>query len=191
MPGRKIFTQLIQEATALRPSCRNRNDADFIAWHDKARSAVLKHIPVKGPAFEEIRFASDFFISKPLAEQVPINDNIALSCDLDDAVKLFKNILRHLEEQESIQKIQNLGTPWSEEPVDSEFNEIRQHVETSNFSSREKEEVLREIERVEHELSQAQPNWDSVKRSIKFFLDWDRELAVALVPEILNRLSDR
>ncbi len=192
---REIIDSILREARSLREQCLNRNDELFSSWHDKIRDAVIQYAPVKLPAFEEIRFASDYFLSKSAEEQDEINDRIALVSDLDQAVQLLKDILNALESKarrkpgkrpasvpmapEDIPALRPPAGPVSLAPA-------RARAAALSLSRRDREELLGEIDRVERELGKPDPDWDAIKRAVKYLLDLDREFALDTVPAILS-----
>ena len=65
----------------LKKEALNRDNSRFRSWHSKVREAVPGFTPKKNSAFDEITFASDFFLSKLNAERININDRIDLRSD--------------------------------------------------------------------------------------------------------------
>ena len=197
------FDQVKNEALALQSAAYNRNDKDFAPWHRKARSVLLKYAPVKIPAFDEIRFASDFFLSQPGEKQDTINDSIAISEDLDLAIDLFEQAARKIESDLRYQKRRGDMGKMTVEPIAESMPvpadaqtpgtgtmaDLRGLLDSLDLTSREKDDALEELERLEKTLASAEPDWDRVKRSIKFLLDFDRTLAIRAVPWILQRLQ--
>jgi len=189
--GTGIFRKIIEEADAIRSGCLNRNDPRFPPWHERARGAIREFFPKKLPAFEEIRFASDFFLSKPAAGAVEINDRVALVSDLDEAVQLLETLIQELEEQ-ALYKPPGPGSPAPARAGTTETLEaVRGRLDSLPFTPREREEIRVEIRRVEEELTRTDPDWDLIKRAVKYFLDLDRGLALDLVPAILNRVPKK
>ncbi|MBI5427606.1 MAG: hypothetical protein HZA02_04915 [Nitrospinae bacterium] len=196
---RDVIGNILREARFLREQCLNRNDELFAPWHDKIRNAVIQYAPVKLPAFEEIRFASDYFLSKSAQEQDEIDDRIALVSDLDAAVQILKDILNALEskarkkpkapgkrpEATPPRAYAEAGLPETPAgPVS--LAQARDRAAELSLSRRDREELLGEIDRVERELGKADPDWDAVKRTVKYLLDLDRELALDTIPAILS-----
>ncbi len=192
----KKINVLIQEAQALKTGAWNRNDPNFSPWKTKTAQFILEHSPTKKPTFDEIRFASDFFLSKKQEEQNEINDRIALSCDIDLAIEILNLILDILKDKQLKQKISASSEPITinnetKEPPSSlgmGFNEnfYKPLINQFSFNEREKEEVIFELERLEKTLLGTNPDWDKAKRTLKFLLDFDRNLAIKLVPKILT-----
>ncbi|MBI4383021.1 MAG: hypothetical protein HY579_03185 [Nitrospinae bacterium] len=188
---REVIGNILREARSLREQCLNRNDELFAPWHDKIRNAVIQYAPVKLPAFEEIRFASDYFLSKSAEEQDEINDRIALVSDLDAAVQLLKDILDALESKARRKpKVSPAelppGTIAAQDIGPVSLARAREQAAALSLSRRDREELLGEIGRVERELSKPDPGWDAVKRTVKYLLDLDRELALDTIPAILS-----
>ncbi|CAI2719023.1 hypothetical protein [Nitrospina watsonii] len=202
---------LIAEGNTLKASAMNRHDARFSGWHAKARGFVQEFAPKKRPTFDEIRFASDFLLSKPEDDQREINDRIALMSDFDLCFELLEQVAEVAAEEEKKAKARRLATPQtpaSREPALREpasqapaspspesapapatsSGDLRAVVDRMDLSARDKEEILAEIERVERALSKPQPDWDQIKRVIRFLLDCDRTLAIEAIPLILARL---
>ena len=179
---------LIQEAETLKQEALNFCDARFAPWRDRARQCIQQLAPVKQPAFEEIRFASDFLLSKPKDEQAGMNDRIALACDIDLAVEVLRQVIALVAENEQLEKGKRLAQPIPT-PV-QRSGSLLELLDSFEFSEREKEEVRTEFERVETALEQPQPDWDRAKRTIKFLLDFDRNLALQAIPQILSRFSN-
>ena len=90
-----------RELNELKKEALNRDDTRFEIWHQKAREAVVRYTPLKLPAFDEILFASDFFISKPATERDVINDRIALVSDCNLANQILEEVVLYIKTQES------------------------------------------------------------------------------------------
>ncbi len=86
------FDLIVHGAQSIKENCLNQNDEKFAPWHEKARKAIAQYAPKKLPTFDEIRFASDFFLSKSREEQEEINDRIALLSDIDLFLKMAETI---------------------------------------------------------------------------------------------------
>lgn len=192
---------LIAEGNTLKASAMNRHDARFSGWHAKARGFVQEFAPKKLPTFDEIRFASDFLLSKSDDEQREINDRIALMSDFDLCFELLEQVAEVAQEAEKKAKARRLATPQppasqaaaSQSPESApapaaSSGDLRAVVDRMDLSARDKEEIMAEIERVERALSKPQPDWDQIKRVIRFLLDFDRTLAIEAIPLILARL---
>lgn len=187
--------QIIGGANALKESAMNRYDTRFPDWHRRARDCIRDLAPKKLPSFDEIRFASDFFLSRPESSQAEINDRIALISDLDLCIEMMHQILEAAEEaQRKADARSQTGAPGADpaRPARREapplIGDLRGMVAGLDLSARDREEVLAEIERVERALAKPQPDWDQVKRVIRFLLDFDRVLAVEAIPLILARI---
>jgi hypothetical protein len=187
--------QIIDTANALKQSAMNRHDARFPGWHRQTRDCIQNLAPKKLPAFDEIRFASDFFLSKPEDTQTEINDRIALVSDLDLCIEMMNQIMETAEEaQQKAKARRQAGIPTAPQGQTPQPNtpppsgDLREVVTGLDLSARDKEEVLAEIERVERALAKPQPDWDQIKRVIRFLLDFDRNLAVEAIPLILARI---
>ncbi len=209
----EAFNKITEGAHSLKEVALNRHDRDFDIWHRQARNILLRHAPVKIPAFDEIRFASDFFLGKPETDQIDINDRIALHSDVDQALELLEmakaQVAEELRLKKSRERIKG-GASFeysdptkpstsSESGVPSPSQAALEHegmdalpglVEASDLTRREKEEALEEIDRVRQALEQSHPDWDRIKRTVKFLLDFDKTLALAAVPLILKRYHD-
>ncbi len=191
----KKLNTLIQEAEALKADAWNRNDRNFSPWKIKTAQFISEHTPAKKPTFEEIRFASDFFLSKKKEEQNEINDRIALTCDIDLAIEILNLVADILKDKQLKEKISASSEPIKinrvpEEPFSFsgiEFNRTLYIplIDKLSFNEREKEEIIFELERLEKALQGTNPDWDKAKRTLKFLLDFDRKLAIALIPKIL------
>lgn len=196
----ETVSQLRNEGKAMKQSAVNRHDARFSGWHAKARRFVQEFAPKKLPAFDEIRFASDFFLSKPEDEQKEINDRIALVSDIDLCFELLEQVVEIAQENAQKQNARKQARPApvppaaeptpksAASPAPASADELRAVVERMDLSARDKAEILDEIERVERALSKPQPDWDQIKRVIRFLLDFDRTLAIEAIPLILARL---
>jgi len=184
----KAIHTIIQEAEILKQEALNFCDARFAPWRIRALQCIQQLAPVKQPTFEEIRFASDFLLSKPEDKQAGINDRIALACDIDLAVEVLRQVIALAEENEQLEKGKRLAQPI---PTPAQrAGSLIELLDSFEFSEREKEEVRAEFERVEAALEQPQPDWDRAKRTIKFLLDFDRHLALQAIPQILSRFSN-
>ncbi len=199
---KETIDRVLAEAESIRDRCRNRNDPAFDQWHEFARHVVIEYLPIKLLAFDEIRFASDYFLSKSGEEQQTINDRIALVCDMDLVIKLFREMAGHLEDQrrflpETVKPVtpdpvlgQKAGkgavTPALSTP--DSLESARKNLEAYPFNARDKAELMREIDLLEAELKKNPPDWDFIKRSLKFILDFDRNLAIEWVPLILSQV---
>ncbi|MGP0628212.1 hypothetical protein ACTRW9_00735 [Nitrospina sp. 32_T5] len=192
---------LRNEGGALKKSAMNRHDARFSDWHAKAQAFVQEFAPKKRPAFDEIRFASDFLLSKPEDEQKEINDRIALVSDIDLCFQLLEQVGETAEENAKKEKARKQAAPASAPPpavghvpqrnatpAPASAGDLHAVVDRMDLSSRDKAEILDEIERVERALSKPQPDWDQIKRVIRFLLDFDRTLAIEAIPLILARM---
>jgi hypothetical protein len=179
---------IIKEAETLKQGALNFCDARFAPWRDRALQCIQQLASVKQPAFEEIRFASDFLLSKPADEQAGINDRIALACDIDLAVEILRQVITLVEEKEQQEKGKRQAQPTP--TLTGRDTSLLELLDSFEFSEREKEEVRMEFERVEAALEQPQPDWDRAKRTIKFLLDFDRNLALQAIPQILSRFSN-
>lgn len=192
--NKKVFQELIEKGQELKQSAWNCDYPDFSDWHEKAKQAVVQFAPVKLPAFNEILFASDFYLSKPFEERIEINDRIALVDDFNLVEKLFNRIIEKLEKENDRKralsfhqkKKSELNKNSSEDSSGKRFSEFLKNIKEMPFSSRELEEIESEIIRLELEFAQQRPNWDLIKRTIKFFLDYDSELALLVLPKILK-----
>ena len=183
-----VIHAIIKEAETLKQEALNFCDARFAPWRNRALQCILQRAPVKQPAFEEIRFASDFLLSKPKDEQAGINDRIALACDIDLAIEVLQQVSALEEEKEQLEKGKRLAQPVA--APQGENASLLELLDSFEFSEREKEEVRMEFERVEAALKQPQPDWDRAKRTIKFLLDFDRNLALRAIPQILSRFPN-
>ncbi|MCF8721310.1 hypothetical protein [Nitrospina gracilis] len=196
----ETVSQLRNEGEAMKQSAMNRHDARFSGWHLKSRRFVQEFASKKLPAFDEIRFASDFLLSKPEDAQKEINDRIALVSDIDLCFELLEQVVEIAQENTQKEKARKQAGPApappaaeptpksAAPPTPDSADELRAVVERMDLSSRDKAEILDEIERVERALSKPQPDWDQIKRVIRFLLDFDRALAVEAIPLILARL---
>lgn len=196
----EAFRQLSEGAKTLKEEALNRHDRDFDPWHRQARSVLLRYCPVKIPAFDEIRFASDFFLGKGGEEQLEINDRIALVCDLDLALEIFEHareaVADELRRKKSRERIGGGASmpPAAQaeegrppEPSLPEIDPLLEQLEAMDLTRREKEEAWEEIERVLTLLGKPDPDWDRIRRTLKFLLDFDKTLALDAVPEIIKR----
>ena len=189
------FRILIADTALIKHKALNRDDPRFSPWYDKVREAVFQIVPVKRSAFEEITFASDFFLSKAIAERESINDRIALVSDLKLAVELLEEIVVIAEKEKVGSSLGTLRCSFSglqktaaEVNEFSEFGwgELFQKIESSSFSNREKEEVFETLESLRNLSKSSGRDWDRFKRGIKFLLDFDRELALEVVPFLIE-----
>ncbi|QPJ60807.1 MAG: hypothetical protein G3M70_02450 [Candidatus Nitronauta litoralis] len=209
----EAFSKIKTGAQSLKEVAQNRHDRDFDSWQRQSRNLLLRYAPVKIPAFDEIRFASDFFLGKPESEQIDINDRIALISDIDLALEILEAAREHVFEELRLKKSRErikggatLELPEECESVSASLQNESKKAENlsssgldslpaiieglEDFTRREKEEALEEINRVRQVLDKEHPDWDRVKRTIKFFLDFDKTLALAAVPLILKRYQD-
>lgn len=190
----KVFQELIEESQELKQGAWNCDHPDFSDWHEKAKQAVAQFASVKLPAFNEILFASDFYLSKPLEMRIEINDRIALVDDFNLAEKLFNTIIGSLEKENARKRAlslhENKKNKLSEiSPQDSStkiFSELLEKAKEMQFSTRELEEIKIELARLEIEFVKPTPNWDLVKRTVKFFLDYDSNFAILALPAIFK-----
>lgn len=198
------FDEITRGAQAIKESCLNRHDEKFAPWHERARKILVQYAPKKLPTFDEIRFASDYFLSKNREEQEDIDDRIALISDIDLFQKITTTLVhdlrkknRHFVKLEEIihedSKLQADREPtqvkWESTP--NTLKQSRELVMKLSLPRRDAEEALQEIDRVEREFGKTHPDWDLIKRSIKFFLDFDRLLAQEIIPLILSLLPKR
>ncbi|OGW28814.1 MAG: hypothetical protein A3K09_06835 [Nitrospinae bacterium RIFCSPLOWO2_12_FULL_47_7] len=191
---RDIFDQICEGAAVIKESCLNRNEEEFAPWHAMAYNAVALYAPRKLPSFDEIRFASDYFLSKSGQEQEDINDRIALVSDIGLFLKMLAGISNELEKTRKFRKPRAAAlavAPNPPQPSEAALEEVRKRVLSLSISPRDREDVFQEIERVERELVKSDPDWDSIKRTIKFFLDFDRNLALDVVPRILALVLEK
>lgn len=207
------FEKINAGAKSLKEVALNRHDRDFDPWQRQARNLLLRYAPVKIPAFDEIRFASDFFLGKPENEQIDINDRIALVSDIELALDILAAAKAHVMEELRLKKSRerikggaSLEVPEEVNPAStslpndqkvvgsqlpSGLDELPAIIEAlDDFTRREKEEALEEIDRVRQALDKEHPDWDRVKRTVKFLLDFDKALALTAVPLILKRYHD-
>ena len=184
---------LIKDSELLKKEAINKDDPRFSSWHEKARQTIAQKAPVKRFAFEEISFASDFFLSKTITEREGINDRIALVSDLQLAVKLFKNVISIFEKELSKEKLEILDKDSMSENTsgfsngpDIRWQQVLKKIESADFSNREKFEVKEILKGLQSSLQDSEKDWDRFKRGIKFFLDFDRKLALEVVPFLLE-----
>lgn len=192
--------EIVEEAESIKNEALNRDDPQFQGWYDQVRSIVIENAPGKLLAFDEIPFASDYFLLKTLEEREEINDRIALVSDIDQALRLMDDITALLEKEAARQKREERKKKFKTTPLKKAGQEndagatpaamggwktVVEKVGQLNISEQEKEKVLDEIARVEKELTSRHADWDVIKRAIKYFLDFDRELALTAVPVIL------
>ncbi len=204
---KESFDRVEEGARSLKEVALNRYDRDFEVWHRQARSVLLRYGAVKIPAFDEIRFASDFFLGKDGDEQKDINDRIALVSDIDLALEIIATVRAQVADELRLKKSRerigggaslehSTSVPTPQEPPEAlppdsslsldDFDQLLALVEASDFSRREKEDALEEIERVRQVLTGGNPDWDRIKRTLKFFLDFDKVLALEAIPVILQ-----
>ncbi|MCA9482367.1 MAG: hypothetical protein KC553_01395 [Nitrospina sp.] len=205
----EAFHRVAEGAKVLKKEALNRHDREFDPWYRQARSLLLRYCPVKIPAFDEIRFASDFFLGKSGEAQLDINDRIALVCDLDLALEIFEHAgeivadeLRRKKSRDRIGGGASMQPPVPPQPAAAESfgaqdtpesapatnaDPLLEQLEAMDLSRREKEEAREEIERVIALLKTPDPDWDRVRRTLKFLLDFDKTLALNAVPELLQR----
>lgn len=207
-PWAEAFQNLVKGAATIKADALNRHDRDFAPWHRQARSVLLRYCPVKIPAFDEIRFASDFFLGRNGEDQFDINDRIALVSDIDLALEIFEQARELVQKDERFRKSReriggsaSIETPDRKPPSPAENktpepaqvkeaggqDPLLARLQDMDLSQREKDEVREELERVIRILEQPDPDWDRIKRTVKFLLDFDKTLALATVPEILQR----
>ncbi len=192
--NQKLFQELIKEGQELKKGAWNCDYPDFVDWHEKAKQAVVQFAPVKLPTFNEILFASDFYLSKPLEERIDINDRIALVDDFYLVENLFNGIIEALEKENARKRALSFhenrknksSNSSSEDSSERRFLEPLRKAKEMQFSTRELEEIENELMRLELEFVQSNPNWDLIKRTIKFFLDYDSDLALLILPIILK-----
>jgi hypothetical protein len=192
--GKLVFEEIIKEGLEFKREIWNCDDPSFDVWHEKAKQAVVQYIPIKLSAFNEIAFASDYFLSKPDYERAEINDRIALVDDFNLVEKLFDFAIETLEKEVRRQrflkfkknKSEKLNTDLPSLATVKRFPELLEQAESMRFSNREVGEIKSELERLELEFSQPVPSWDRVKRIVKFFLDYDGEFALLSLPIILE-----
>lgn len=197
--------EIFRDAHTLMGNCLNRNDEKFAPWYEHARKIVVQYAPQKLPTFDEIRFASDYFLSKNRDEQEEIDDRIALSSDIDLFQKMvsviandlrkktrqfvkLEDLIHHKEETKPQITQEPVLVKWDPAQTPDALNQTRKIITSLSFSRRDEAEALQEVDRVEHELGKPRPDWDLIKRSIKFFLDFDRKLAQEAIPLILSLL---
>jgi hypothetical protein len=192
--NQKLFQDLIKEGQGLKKGAWNCDYPDFVDWHEKAKQAVVQFAPIKLPTFNEILFASDFYLSKSLEERIGINDRIALVDDFNLVENLFIGIIQVLEKEnarkralsahENRKKKSSKSLP--ENFSEQRFSELLKKAKEMQFSARELEEIKDELTHLELEFAQPRPNWDLIKRTIKFFLDYDSDFALLILPIILE-----
>jgi hypothetical protein len=192
--NQKVFQELIEESLGLKQGAWNCDYPDFVDWHEKAKQAVVQFAPVKIPTFNEILFASDFYLSKPLEERIDINDRIALVDDFNIVENLFNGIIEALGKENARNRAlsfhQNKKNKTKNSSLEDSskrrFLEPLRKAKEMKFSSRELEEIESELMRLEIEFDQPIPNWDLIRRTIKFFLDYDSDFALLVLPTILD-----
>lgn len=192
MEAKPVFQSILDEVLAIKQDCLNRNDPEFVAWHLRLADAIREFASFKIPAFEEIRFASDFFLSKDSQDAPEINDRIALACDVDEAVSLVQAVLHHLEKQTPALRQSRktaVATPTSN-ALDPN-NELMRLVDVSGLSEKEKAEFNEEMDGLQRELNRETPDWDLIKRKMKYLIDFGREPALKILPQVLRRLNGR
>lgn len=178
---KSAFDEITTGAEFIKNTCLNRGDVVFVPWHTLARDAVARYAPGKLPSFDEIRFASDYFLSKSQEEQESINDRIALVSDIDLFVQMATGVVKNLEKTRRV--IKPVVSALTSHSTLTE--ETRESIRSLSLSPHDKNNILQEIERVERELAKPHPDWDLIKRTIKFLLDFDRKLALDIVPRII------
>ena len=193
-----LFDEIIRDAHIFKETCLNRNDTKFPPWHERARKILVQYAPKKLPTFDEIRVAADYFISKNKEEQEDIDDRIALFSDIDLFQKMASALVHDLRKKNrnfvKLEEIVHEDTrsqelvPAKREPSPNDFRQSRELIMGMSLPRHDAEEALQEIDRVERELGKTRPDWDLIKRSIKFFLDFDRKLAQEAIPLILSLL---
>tara|TARA_B100000686_G_scaffold281556_1_gene303368 strand:+ start:1514 stop:2131 length:618 start_codon:yes stop_codon:yes gene_type:complete len=187
---------IIDSSETIEADALNRDDPRFQPWHEKARQAVVENAPIKICTFDEITFASDFFLTKPIDQREDINDRIALVSDFRMAVGLLRNVTEICEKERSRKKRKTLH----EKTIDGEtqgkpkefvsgWEDTLTKIKQADFSFREKEEVLEVLEDLHSILQSPESGWDRFKRGVKFLLDFDRDLALELVPFLLERFE--
>jgi hypothetical protein len=192
--NQKVFQELIEESRRLKQGAWNCDYPDFVDWHEKAKQAVVQFAPIKIPTFNEILFASDFYLSKPLEERIDINDRIALVDDFNLVENLFNGIIEALGKENARnralsfhQNKKNKSSKSSSENSSMKrFSEPLKKSKDMKFSTRELGEIESELMRLEMEFARPRPNWDLIKRTIKFFLDYDSDFAFLVLPTILE-----
>ena len=189
---------LIEDSALIKNESLNRDDPRFPLWHDKVKEAIVQNAPVKRFAFDEIPFASDFFLSKAIADRAVINDRIALVSDLKLAVELLEEIIVIAEQERIRNNLKSLRCQThSFEKTPSEGNEssdlgwrkMFEKIELSGFSSREKDEVRETLKNLQNISHSSERDWDRFKRGIKFILDFDRSLALEVVPFLIEAFN--
>ena len=192
--NKKLFGELIDEIQPLKQEAWNRDHPEFSNWHEKARQAVEQFAPVNLPAFNEILFASDFYLSKPIEERLEINDRIALVDDFNLVEKLFNGIIEALAKEEARKRALSVhedkekksSESFSEISSGEKFSGLLKKAKEMQFSSREFKEIESELARLELEFIKPTPNWDLIKRAVKFFLDYDSDFALLALPIIFK-----
>lgn len=195
---------IVAEAETIRREALNRDDPRIQVWYEEARKAVLQFAPVKLPAFNEIPFASDYFLSRPAEERKRINDRIALVSDFDLALKLLIDVNNLVRRENPATKGEKPPlapvTAWPKPPIPSgqgtgihatDLAAVRELAANMGFSSRELDEALAVLDQAGAELAAASPDWDRIKRVVKFLVDFDRKLALAAVPVILSLYASK
>ncbi|MFQ5481816.1 MAG: hypothetical protein ACE5ER_03565, partial [Nitrospinaceae bacterium] len=149
--GAEILRELIDEAQPLREDAYNGLDPALNQWREKTRQALLEFAAVKIPAFDEIRFASDFFLSQAETKQPSINDRIALACDLDLAVEILEQAVALIEEKRPFPRRRPTRPAASPETAGSGpgpgIEDLLHIVESLDLSPREKQEALEDLKR--------------------------------------------
>ena len=65
------------------------------------------------------------------------------------------------------------------------WEELSHLLESGAFADREKVEASAILQNLRKSLSDSDPDWDQMKRGIKFLLEFDRHLAIEAVPFLL------
>ena len=191
---------IIQQLIALKREILNRDDPRFKIWYKSTRDSVNRFTPNKLLAFDEISFASDFFLSKSINERIGINDRIALVSDFELADQILRFVLLQVKaNQDKSHKDflkPKISTSKPNKRVsllpklvfdDSEtgWEELSHLLESGAFADREKVEASAILQNLRKSLSDSDPDWDQMKRGIKFLLEFDRHLAIEAVPFLL------
>jgi hypothetical protein len=183
---------VVADAETIRNAASNRDDPRIRSWREKAREAVARLAPAKLPAFDEIPFASDYFLSRPETERRRIDDRIALVSDFDAAVKILRDIAERVRRAGVAGDSNNPSSPVAARDGRWERNgapglaEVRGLAANMGFPPRDLEEALAALDQAEAGIAAAPPDWDRVKRAVKFLMDFDRALALAAVPAIFS-----
>ena len=194
----KKLKALIEESEFIKTEAINRDDPRFFLWHGEVREAVIQNAPVKKFAFDEISFASDFFLSKPIAERDNINDRIALVSDFQLAVRLLESVIQIAEKEFSRKEREFLRcypnrirgeTSTKDENRDLSWTVLFNRISASNFSNREKEEIREALGSLQGSLKGTERDWERFKRALKFLLDFDREFALKAIPFLIKTFN--